>query len=171
MSALEPATLVEIAVRTAIVYVALIALIRLAGKREVGQLTILELVTLLLIADAVQGSMVGADDTLLGGLVAAATLILLDRLLGVARQHVPGFRKAVEGEPRILVRDGRQLPRAMREEGVTTEDLETAIREHGVRSVEEVDLAVLETDGKISVIPKGGRPPTPAAAVNGPKTV
>jgi uncharacterized membrane protein YcaP (DUF421 family) len=144
----------EIILRTAIVYVVLVGLLRIAGKREVGQLSILDLVTLLVISDAVQNAMVGENTTLIGGLVAAATLILLDRGLGVLRDRNPRIRKAIEGEPRMLVRDGRPLRTAMREEGMTDDELLAAIREHGLRSPDEVELAVLETDGTVSVIPK-----------------
>ena len=144
----------EIILRTAIVYVVLVGLLRIAGKREVGQLSILDLVTLLVISDAVQNAMVGENTTLIGGLVAAATLILLDRGLGILRDRNPRIRKAIEGEPRMLLRDGRFLLKAMREEGISEEELLGAIREHGLRSPDEVELAVLETDGAVSVIPK-----------------
>ena len=155
----------EIVLRTAIVYVVLIGLLRIAGKREVGQLSILDLVTLLVISDAVQNAMVGENTTLVGGLLAAATLILLDRGLGILRDRNARIRKAIEGEPRMLLRDGTLLRQALRDVGLTDDEGFAAIRELGLLSPDEVQLAVLETDGTISVIPKdrgsGGAPAGP----------
>jgi uncharacterized membrane protein YcaP (DUF421 family) len=157
----------QIIVRTAIVYVVLLGLLRIAGKREVGQLSILDLVTLLVISDAVQNSMVGENTTLLGGLIAAATLIALDRGLGILRDRNPRFRRAIEGEPRLLVRSGTILPKALRDEGIDEGELLAAIREHGLLTPAEVELAVLETVGTISVSPKyrptGAAAPPPSA--------
>ena len=157
----------DVVIRTAIVYVALVVFLRLAGKREVGQLSILDLVTLLVISDAVQNAMVGGNSTVAGGLLAAATLILLDRGLGMLRDRIPRLRKAIEGEPRLIVRDGRPLRAAMRQEGITDDELQSAIREHGLRGLDEVDLAVLETDGTVSVIPRDRGDQAAAAASPG----
>ena len=147
-------SLPEVVVRTAIVYLFLVAAIRLSGKREVGQLSILELVVVLVISDAVQNSMVGENTTLWGGLVAVLTLLVMDRGIKAAVSRWPRARHFVEGEPRLLVRDGRLLEKAMREEGVDAEEIRAAARAHGVARVDEVRLAVLETDGSISIIAK-----------------
>jgi uncharacterized membrane protein YcaP (DUF421 family) len=149
-------SLPEVALRTGIIYVFLVALLRLAGKREVGQLSILELVSVLVISDAVQNGMVGENTTIWGGMVAATTLVLAGRGFEILRDRSTRFRKVVEGEPRLLVREGRALSRAMREEGIQHDELMAAIRSHGLTSVEEVRLAVLETDGSISVVPAEG---------------
>ena len=143
----------EVIVRTAVVYLFLVLILRLSGKREVGQMSILELIVILLISDAVQNSMVGDDMTLAGGLLAVLTLLGLDyglsRLTGRSRR----LRRAIEGEPRLLVRDGRLLDQALREEKIEPEKVRAAVRAQGVARVEDVRLAVLETDGSISVIP------------------
>jgi uncharacterized membrane protein YcaP (DUF421 family) len=146
----------EVAVRTAIVYVALVVFLRLAGKRQIGQLSIIDLVTLLVISDAVQNSMVGQNTTLAGGLIAALTLITLDRLLGNLRDRFPRLRRAIEGEPALLIRDGKMLREAMRREGLTEDELLSAIRQHGVARIEDVKMAILEVNGAISVIPDDG---------------
>ena len=143
----------EVILRTAIVYVVLVALLRLAGKREVGQLSILELIVLLLLSDAVQNSMVGDDTSLPGGLIAAATLIGVDRVLAYFTARSNRLRHAIEGEPRLLVRNGRLLEKALREEQVEPEEVRAAIRGEGLARVEDVKMAVLETDGTISVVP------------------
>jgi uncharacterized membrane protein YcaP (DUF421 family) len=144
----------DVAIRTGIVYLFLVVALRLAGKREIGQLSILDLIVLLVIADAVQNAMVGENTTLAGGLVAAGTLILLDRLLKLAGDRSRRLRGLLESEPRLLVRDGVALPNALREEGIEDDELAAALRAHGLLEVEDVALAVLETDGSISVVPR-----------------
>ena len=146
--------LIEVAIRTAIVYLVLLAMFRLAGKREVGQLSVLDLLVLLLIADAVQNAMVGENTTLLGGLIAAGVLVLLDRGLALVADRSKRVRKAIEGEPRMLIRDGAILMKALKDEGVNMTELETALRQHGLEEPEQVKLAVLEPDGRISIIEK-----------------
>ena len=161
--------LLDVVARTAIVYLAILVLLRVTGKREVGQLSMLDFVLVLLISNGVQNAMVGDNVTLAGGVAAAITLVALDRGLGLLRDRFPRVRRVVEGEPRLLVRHGTVLRRAMREESITQAELLAALREHGLVRVEDVELAVLETTGTISVIPRpdaggvggadrGGRP-------------
>jgi uncharacterized membrane protein YcaP (DUF421 family) len=160
-------SLVDVAIRTAIIYVVLIGGLRIAGKREVGQLSIFDLIVLLVIADAVQNSMVGENTTLAGGIVAAVTLISLDRLLGIVSQRSPRIRRLLEGEPRELIRNGVVDEDALRREGIDDDDLARAFRVHGLLDASDVALAVLETDGTISVVPvrtDDGTPERPTAA-------
>lgn len=149
-------SLPEIVLRTAIVYLFLIAVFRITGKREVGQMSVLELVLVLIISDAVQNSMVGENVTVWGGLVAVVTLVALDvgikALVGRSRR----LKRAIEGEPRLLVRDGIVLHRALRDEKIEPDELRAAVREHGLERTEDVRLAVLETDGSISIVPREG---------------
>jgi uncharacterized membrane protein YcaP (DUF421 family) len=147
-------SLVDVAVRTAIVYVVLIVGLRLAGKREVGQLSIFDLIVLLVIADAVQNAMVGENTTLAGGIVAAVTLLTLDKLLDLVSARVPRVRAVLQGTPQELIRDGRVDEDALRKEGIDEDDLAAALRAHGVLDADEVRLAVLEVDGTISVVPR-----------------
>jgi uncharacterized membrane protein YcaP (DUF421 family) len=142
----------EVILRTAIVYLFLIAAIRISGKREVGQMSVLELVVLLVISDAVQNSMVGENTTLWGGLVAVVTLLALDLGLKTLAGRSKRVRAVIKGEPRLLIRDGVLLARAVKEEGLEADEVRAAVRSHGVADVEDVRLAVLETDGSISVI-------------------
>jgi uncharacterized membrane protein YcaP (DUF421 family) len=145
-------SLPDVALRTAIVYLFLIVAIRVSGKREVGQMSVLELIVVLIISDAVQNSMVGDNTSIWGGLVAVVVLLGLDFILRELSRRSRRVRVAVEGEPRLLVRGGRVLDRALREEGLEMGDLESAVRAHGVARIADVDQAVLETDGTISVI-------------------
>jgi uncharacterized membrane protein YcaP (DUF421 family) len=147
-------SLPDVVLRTTVVYLFLIVAMRISGKREVGQMSVLELVVILVISDAVQNSMVGDNVTIWGGLVAVVTLLLLDYGLNALASRSRRVRAAVEGEPRLLVRDGKILTHALRQEKVDIEDVRAAIRAHGIARVEDVRLAVLETDGTISVIPR-----------------
>ena len=115
-------SLLDVAIRTAIVYVFLVVALRLGGKRDVGQLSILDLVVLLVIADAVQNAMVGQNTSLLGGLVAASVLVLLDRGLRLVERRSRRARRAFEGEPRMLIRDGIVLPGALRSEDISSDE-------------------------------------------------
>jgi uncharacterized membrane protein YcaP (DUF421 family) len=143
----------DVVLRVGLIYLFLVVVLRLSGKREVGQMSILELIVVLLISDAVQNSMVGDNTTVWAGPVAVLTLLGLDYGLNYLIRRSRGLRKAIEGEPRLLVRDGRILPRALREEKLDVEEVEAAVREHGLARVAEVREAILETDGTISVIP------------------
>jgi uncharacterized membrane protein YcaP (DUF421 family) len=143
----------EVVVRVALVYLFLVIVLRISGKREVGQMSILELVVVLLISDAVQNSMVGENSSVWGGMVAVLTLLGLDYGLSVLTHRSRRLRRAIEGEPRLLVRDGRLLSKALREEGVDAEDVRSAVRQEGLARIEDVRMAVLETDGSISVVP------------------
>lgn len=142
----------SIILRTVIVYGAILIGLRIAGKREMGQMTAFDLVVILLIANAVQNAMVGPDTSLTGGLIAAAVLIAADILIARVRQHVPFLRRAVEGKPVLLIHDGQFVSGHLAREGVTENEVMMAIREHGVAAVKDVKMAVLETDGSISVV-------------------
>jgi uncharacterized membrane protein YcaP (DUF421 family) len=146
----------EIVVRTAAVYLALLFGLRLAGKREIGQMTVFDLVVLLLIANAVQNAMVGPDTSLTGGLLAAAVLVLVNMLIAALRLRSQRVRHLVEGSPTLLVLRGHTIDQHMRREGIDLDILEAAIREHGIAGIEDVEMAVLETDGTISIVPTGG---------------
>ena len=149
-------SLPDVALRTAIVYLFLVIAIRISGKREVGQMSVLELVVILIISDAVQNSMVGENTSIWGGLIAAAVLLLLDFGLRWLLLRSTRVRKVIEGEPKLILRDGKVLANALREEGLATDEVEAAVRQHGLERIDQVALAVLETDGSISVIPRQG---------------
>ena len=143
----------SIVARTIIVYAALLAGLRLAGKREIGQMTPFDLVVILLVANAVQNAMVGPDTSVTGGLIAAAVLIGANYGLARAREWLPWLRRAVEGTPTLLINDGRFVPEHLRREGLDEDEVLMAIREHGVADVKDVRMAVLEVDGSISIVP------------------
>jgi uncharacterized membrane protein YcaP (DUF421 family) len=144
----------ELVLRSVLVYVALLAALRIFGKREVGQFTLYDLVLVLLVANAVQPAMTGPDTSLSGGLVIIATLVVLNFAIG-RLDRLGLFHRLLEAEPTIVVRDGRYLARSMQREGVDREEVETAIREHGLDDISDVKMAVLEPDGTISIVGSG----------------
>lgn len=146
--------LLEIIARTAIIYLAVLVGLRLTGKREVGQMSPIDLVLLILIANAVQNAMTGPDTSVTGGIVAAATLLLLNFIVSHLLFGNRRLRRFVEGTPTILIRDGEFLLESLASEHITPDEVRQALREHGVSSVEEVGVAVLEVDGSISVLKK-----------------
>ena len=152
---LDLASAFGIVVRTLAVYLAILAGLRLSGKREIGQMTVFDLVVLLLIANAVQNAMVGPDTSLLGGILAAVVLLLVNAIVARLSLRWPRLRRWVEGTPTLLVLHGEVIPQHLRREGIDEESLLAAFREHGVAEISGVEMAVLEIDGSISVVPVG----------------
>src|SRR5215467_7097471 len=144
--------LIEVVLRTAVVYIVVLAGVRLSGKREVGQMTPFDLTLLLLISNAVQNAMTGPDTSLMGGVVAAATLLLLNYVVAELSGGNRRFRKFVQGQPSLLVHDGKIIEAHMAKEHVSMDELQRALREHGIATCSDVALAVLEVDGSISCL-------------------
>lgn len=149
---LDPTSLGLILLRTLIVYLVLLVGMRLSGKRALGQMTPFDLVVLLIISNAVQNAMVGADSSLNGGLIAAVALLALDRALDRLALAPGRLRAAVVGSPTLLVYDGQLLMEPLRKEGLSEAEVLQALREHGVDDLVAVKNAVLEVDGTISVV-------------------
>lgn len=143
----------EFVVRAVVVYVFLLVLLRLTGKRQVGQLAPFDLVLLLVLSNAVQNSMNGGDNSITGGLILASTLVLLNFSVGWLTYRSKGLEALIEGRPIIIVHDGRVDHRAMRRVQMTKHELEAALREEGCAGPEEVRFAVIENNGHITVIP------------------
>jgi uncharacterized membrane protein YcaP (DUF421 family) len=144
----------EIAARTLVIYLALLAALRLAGKREIGQITTFDLVVILLVANAVQNAMVGPDTSLTGGLISAGVLIAANHIVALVRERIPWLRRAVEGTPAVLINNGEFVMANLRRESLDPDEVMMAIREHGVDKLEDVKMAILEVDGSISIVPK-----------------
>jgi len=144
--------LLNIALRTTVIYAVVLVGVRLSGKREVGQMTPFDLTLLLLISNSVQNAMTGPDTSLLGGVVAASTLLLLNYLIADVSGANRHFRKVIQGQPSLLVHDGKVIESHMAKEHVSMDELERALREHGISSCHDVALAVLEVDGSISCL-------------------
>ena len=134
------------------VYLFMIIAIRLFGKKELSQLSVVDLVFILLISNAVQNAMVGSNTTLWGGLVAASALFVVNYLLKQAIYRFPTFGKMLQGESVMLVYKGEMKIENMYHARISHAELMEAVREHGIASIGEVDLAILEVDGNISIL-------------------
>jgi uncharacterized membrane protein YcaP (DUF421 family) len=145
-------TVLEIALRTSAVYVLVLIGIRLTGKREVGQMTPFDLTLLLLLSNSVQNAMTGPDTSLLGGAVAALVLLTLNFLLAETSGINRRFRRMIQGSPTLLIHNGQCITAHMAKEHISIDELDRALREHGVACPADAALAVLEVDGSISVL-------------------
>ena len=144
--------LLQIVVRTGVIYLLVLIGVRLSGKREVGQMTPFDLTLLLLLSNSVQNAMTGPDTSLLGGAVAAATLLILNYLVADVSGGNRRLRRLIQGQPSLLVHDGEIIEPHMAREHVSMDELHRALREHGISSCDQVALAVLEVDGSISCL-------------------
>jgi uncharacterized membrane protein YcaP (DUF421 family) len=148
--------LLEIAARSTIVYVSIYLALRVAGKRHLAQLSLRDFVLVLLVSNAVQNAMVGSDSSLPGGLVAAGVLILANLFITRLELRSDRLVHLLEGEPTLLIRDGKVLEGHLMREGMRLSELEAAVREHGFANLSDVKQAILEIDGSISVCGKNG---------------
>jgi uncharacterized membrane protein YcaP (DUF421 family) len=146
------AVLLQIVLRTGVIYLLVLIGVRLSGKREVGQMTPFDLTLLLLLSNSVQNAMTGPDTSLMGGIVAACTLLVLNYGVAGVSGSSRRLRRMIQGEPTLLVHDGKIIEPHMAKERVSLDELHRALREHGINSCDQVALAVLEVDGSISCL-------------------
>lgn len=144
----------EFIVRGAVIYGFLLVALRLLGSRPMAQMTKFDLVMLLILSNAVQNSMNGGDNSLIGGLILATTLILANYGLHRLVLSSKSVERAVEGEAQILVRNGKVFRKVLDRANITDRALDAALREAGIGHVNDVHVAILEADGKISVLGK-----------------
>jgi len=142
----------ELVLRATLVYAALLLLIRISGRRTVGQFTPFDLVLLILLGNSVQNGINGGDNSLTGAAIMATTLIALNYGVALATARSRHAEKLVEGEPVVLARDGRVFAHVLRRELVSDGDFAEALRMNNVEDVADVRLALLETNGHITVI-------------------
>ncbi len=142
------------AARTAIVVLALILIVRVLGRRDIGEMNLVDIITILLVGNAVQNAMTYGSGSLEVGIASALILLLLDRGIGMLINRFPKLEKEMFGEPVIICVDGAINRTAMERQGVEYEELMTAVREMGLSDLKQVHLAVLEDNGEISIIPK-----------------
>jgi uncharacterized membrane protein YcaP (DUF421 family) len=145
--------LLELVGRAALTYLFLLALLRITGKRQVGQLAPFDLILLLILSNAVQNAMNGGDNSFTAGVVSAATLVALNGLVGWATYRSKWLEGLIEGRPRVLIHNGRLLEGVLRAERMTRHELMAALRRAGCDAIEQVHTAVLENNGQISVTP------------------
>ena len=150
MSLLYPYLIIIL--KSTAIYVFIIVAIRLFGKKELSQLSIIDLVFILLISNSVQNAMVGSDSTIQGGIAAALGLFLSNYIFRFFLMRSKKFNKVMQGEEIVIVLNGNLLQDGLKRSGITEEELEMIIREHNVKDLEDADLVVLEVDGNISVL-------------------
>jgi uncharacterized membrane protein YcaP (DUF421 family) len=146
--------LAEKVLRTAMVYLFLIGCLRLAGKRELAQLNPFDLVVLLLLSNTVQNAIIGNDNSLVGGLAGASTLLLLNYFAVRFLYRHPELDRLIEGEPTVLIEGGKLLTEHLERELITRAELESAAHKQGFDSLDEIERAVLEPGGTITLIRK-----------------
>ena len=144
----------EFVVRGLIIYLFLIVLLRLTGKRQIGQMAPFDLVLLLVLSNTVQNSLVGGDNSLIGGMISALTLVTLNWVVALLTYKSKKAEALIEGRPELLVHDGRLFEKALTHCKLTHHELNAALRQAGCAEIADVHAAFLETDGNISVIPK-----------------
>ena len=145
----------ELVLRTLAVYVCLMVMVRFSGKRTVGQFTPFDLVVVMLLAEAVSNSLTGSDESLVGGLIAAATLIALNMATAWVSAHSRQVDEVLEGKPTLIGRDGVIYQGVLKEERVAEADVQQALRENDCK-LEDMRCAFLEADGKISILKRQG---------------
>jgi uncharacterized membrane protein YcaP (DUF421 family) len=145
-------SLLEKALRALLVFVFLIAALRLGGKRELGQINVLDLAVLLLASNALQNAMIGPDNSLIGGVVGAATLFLANYAFVRVVFRSRRASRILEGAPTVLLEHGRVLGRALRSEAITVNELHSAALERGFARLADVDLIVLEPNGHLAIM-------------------
>jgi len=144
-------TPLDLVLRAGIVFLFVLILLRISGKRQLGQMSATEFVALLLISNAVQNAMNGGDNSLVGGLLLAAVLIFLSWLISELTYRHAKFRAIFEGTPTLLVHKGKIVEKHLAQERLSYSELKTLLRKQGIHQISEIDSAILESDGTLSV--------------------
>jgi uncharacterized membrane protein YcaP (DUF421 family) len=147
----------ELTARAVLVYLFLLVLLRLTGKRQVGQLAPFDLVLLLILSNAVQNAMNGGDNSFTAGAILATALVVLNGLVGIATFRSRWLEGLIEGRPMVLVHNGRVYESILRRQRLTHHELMAALRRCGCGTIEQVHIAILENNGQISVVPRSER--------------
>ncbi|MBC7466398.1 MAG: DUF421 domain-containing protein [Bdellovibrio sp.] len=142
----------NLVIRAVVVYFSVLILLRMGGKRQIGQMGPTEFVAVLLISNAVQNAMNAGDNSLVGGLILAATLVALSCLISFVTYKYKPFENFFEGKPTLLIHHGKMLSENMRKEQVSEAELHSLIRKQGLTHVYEVSTAILEADGNLTLI-------------------
>jgi uncharacterized membrane protein YcaP (DUF421 family) len=149
----------DIVLRATVIFAALYLLMRLMGKRELGQMTPFELIVLVVIGDLIQQGVTQNDFSLTGAVIAISTIAFWALVMSWASYLWPRAERMLEGEPRVIVRDGEVLTENLRRNRLTTSEIESEMRLAGIPHIGDVMWAILEPKGKISFIERGQQPP------------
>ncbi|MDQ3890110.1 MAG: DUF421 domain-containing protein [Actinomycetota bacterium] len=161
----------EKVLRAILIYVFLIAILRIVGKRELGQANTLDLVVLLLVANAVQNGIIGNDVSVTGAAIGAVTLFAINELVGRTAYEFPWMARALEGEPTVLISAGKPIQKALRRSGISLPELRASARRQGFADLAAVHTAILETNGIVTMFaeeePGYYHPDAPGGVRNG----
>ncbi|MBI3553361.1 MAG: DUF421 domain-containing protein [Elusimicrobia bacterium] len=144
----------QLVIRAVVVYFSILLLLRLAGKRQVGQMGVGEFVAILLISNAVQNAMNGGDNSLGGGLLLAVVLLALSVAVSYLTYRSKGIENLLQGRPTLLIHDGQIISKNLHREQLNAHELRVILRRQGIHDLHEIHEAVLESDGFVSVIKK-----------------
>lgn len=151
-------SVLEKVLRPVLVYAFLVVGLRAAGKRELAQLNSFDLVVLLTLSNTVQNAIIGADNSVLGGVIGATTLLVFNYMVVRFVSSHPRVEHLLEGDPDVLVRRGLVQEARMQAEGITVTELEAAARRQGFPSLKEVDKVILEANGALTFVARAPRP-------------
>jgi uncharacterized membrane protein YcaP (DUF421 family) len=143
----------DLVIRATVIFFFIFLVTRVAGKRELSSLEPFDLILLVVIGDLVQQGVTQSDYSVTGALIVICTITLLTVLLSYVNFRASFLRPVLEGQPVVLVENGQMIERNMRRERITTEDIESEARQQQVTSIDDIRWAVLETSGRISIIP------------------
>ncbi|UGS22515.1 DUF421 domain-containing protein [Flavobacterium channae] len=143
---------VDIIVRSVAVYFFMLIALRIFGKKELSQLNTADVILILLISNSVQNAMVGSNTTLYGGIIAAFSLFLINFIFKKVMLKSKLIKELVQDKPEILIHNGKIEFKTLARLRITSEELEEAMREHGIEYYKDVKLAMFEIDGNISII-------------------
>lgn len=141
----------NLGIRAVLVYLSVLILLRISGKRQIGQMGATEFVTVLLISNAVQNSMNGGDNSLSGGVLLAIVLICLSSLISFLTYRSRFFTSVFEGTPTLLIHKGKLIHKNLAKERLRESELKTMLRKQGLHYFHDIETAILESDGTLSV--------------------
>jgi uncharacterized membrane protein YcaP (DUF421 family) len=144
----------DLVIRAAVVFFFILLITRVIGRRQLGELEPFDLILLVVLGDLVQQGITQSDESVTGALIVISTIALLSVIVSWLSYRVPQLRRVTEGEPIVLVQDGKPIERNMRRERITLDDIQEELRRSQIASVGEVAWAILEDDGHISCIPR-----------------
>ncbi len=144
-------TLIEKIIRPILIYASLIFLLRLFGKRELGQLNPFDLVVLLSLSNTVQNAIIGDDTSVSGGIVGAIALLGINYIMAFLKYHSKWFESFIEGKPRVLIENSKINKDAVRREMLTKEDLDTVAHQQGLDNAAEIEKCIIDPNGSFLV--------------------
>jgi uncharacterized membrane protein YcaP (DUF421 family) len=141
----------NLVIRAIVVYLSILILLRISGKKQLGQMSATDFVAILLISNAVQNSMNGGDNSLAGGLILALVLIVMTIFISYLTYKNKFFSSLFEGTPTLLIHKGKIISKHMRKERMSDTELKVMLRKQGFHSIKDIDTAILEADGTLSI--------------------